>query len=44
MPDYFEIPLEVLGYGFVISMGIAALIKVLMMFITKMAKHDQGER
>jgi hypothetical protein len=39
MSDYFSIPLEVLGYGIVISMGVAALIKVLMMCISKFAKN-----
>jgi hypothetical protein len=39
MPDYLTIPLEVLGYGFAISMGIAALIKGLMVIITKMTKN-----
>lgn len=39
MSDYFSIPLEVLGYGIVISMGVAALIKVLMICITKFAKN-----
>jgi hypothetical protein len=33
MPDYIEIPLKVFGCGFAISMGIAALIKVLMILI-----------
>ena len=41
MPDYFSIPLEVLGYGFAISMGVAGLIKLLMMFITKFAKSEE---
>jgi len=35
MSDLFSIPLQVFGYGFGISMAIAALIKLLMLFFSK---------
>lgn len=41
MPDYISIPLQVLGYGVVISMGIAGLIKLLMLLIVKTGKSEE---
>lgn len=40
MPDYFSIPLQVFGWGFVISLSIAFLIKGLHLLIRRFTKEE----
>jgi len=43
MPDYFGIPLQVFGWGFVISLLIAFMIKILHKIIQSLFKDDVKE-
>ena len=43
MPDYLYIPLQVYLLGFIISMFMALLIKVLLFTIRHFAKNDNHE-
>jgi hypothetical protein len=44
MPVSVQIPLEVFGYGFIISFFMAALIKALMFIIKKVTKSENNQQ
>lgn len=43
MPNIVLVPLQVYGYGFIISMFIAVLIKVMMYLITKTSRGETDD-
>ncbi len=43
MPTVISVPLQVFGYGFVISIFIAILIKVLMFLITRTSREKTDD-